>query len=168
VRIGPAPGPPRNVDDDGEAGDADQWNRSGDGCVERADLDSTMKCVDGSHHAEHDHDRGKAEGDRAEGTMPLDAASGDERGLDDEQQHPEGEHRAVDVKNRAREWSPHHACLKVSWGEADVDADAEQRRHAAIEDPFNRSIDLSIPGLVAGYRSIDGVGYHVLPPFVAG
>jgi hypothetical protein len=84
VRIGPAPGPPRKVDDDGEAGDADQWYGSGDGRVERADLDSPMKCVDGSHHAEHDHDRGKAEGDRAQGTMPLDAASGDERGLDDD------------------------------------------------------------------------------------
>ena len=40
-----------------------------------------MKSVDGSDHAEHDHDRRKAEGDGAEGTMPFDAASGDERGL---------------------------------------------------------------------------------------
>jgi hypothetical protein len=72
------------------------------------------------------------------------------------------------VKNGAREWSADHACLEVSWREPDVDADAEQHRHAAIEDPFNRSIDMSIRGLVAGYRPNDGVGCHSLPSFVAG
>src|ERR1700680_292395 len=56
-----------SIDDNGEADDADQWDGSGDGGVERADLHSTMKRVDGSDHAEHDHDGRKAEGDGAEG-----------------------------------------------------------------------------------------------------
>src|SRR6266851_3366334 len=130
VRVGPAPGAPGSVDDDGEADDADQWDGSGDGGVERADLHSTMKRVDGSDHAEHDHDGRKAEGDGAEGTMPFDAASGDEGGLHDEQQHPESEDRAVDVKDGAGKRRAHHAGPEVSWREADEDARrrAEQDR----------------------------------------
>src|ERR1700687_1922592 len=84
VRVGPAPGAPGSVDDDGEADDADQWDGSGDGGVERSNFHSTMKRVDGSDHAEHDHGGRKAEGDGAEGTMPFDAASGDEGGLHNE------------------------------------------------------------------------------------
>jgi hypothetical protein len=162
VCVGPPPGAPRSVDDDGKAGDADKWDGGRDGRVEGADLDTTMERVDGSHHPEHDHDRGEAERDGAEGTMPFYAASGDERGLHDEQQHPEGEYRTVDVKNRAGKRRAHHACLEVRWREAYVDADAEQDRHAAIEEPFDRSIDWPIPGLVAGHRRKDGVACHGL------
>ena len=43
VRVGPVPGAPGSVDDDGEADDADQWDGSGDGGVERTNLHSTMK-----------------------------------------------------------------------------------------------------------------------------
>ena len=162
VRVGPAPGAPGSVDDDGEADDADQWNGSRDGWVERADLHSTMKRVDGSDHAEHDHDRGKAEGDDAEGTMPFDATSGDEGGLHGEQQHPEGEDRAVDVKDGAGKRRAHHAGLKVSWREADEDADAKQDRHAAVEDAFDGSIDRSVREPLAGCRRKNGVGCHGL------
>ena len=82
VRVGPAPSSPRSVDHDGEADDADQWDGSGDGGVERTDPHSAMERVDGGNHAEHDHDRGKAEGDGPEGTVPLYSAGGDKRGLD--------------------------------------------------------------------------------------
>lgn len=81
VCVGPAPGAPRSVDDDGEADDADQWDGSGDGGIERADLHAAMECVNGSHHAEHDHYGWKAESNGAEGTMPLYAAGGDKGGL---------------------------------------------------------------------------------------
>src|SRR5258708_14942035 len=81
VRVWSAPGAPGGVDDDGEADDADQWDGSGDGGVERSDLHPTMKRVDGSHHAEHNHDGRKTEGDGAQGAMPCDAARGDEGGL---------------------------------------------------------------------------------------
>jgi hypothetical protein len=162
VCVGPPPGAPGTVDDDGKGGDADKWDSGRDGRVERADLDSTMKRVDGSHYPEHDHDRGEAEGDGAERAMPFDAASGDERGLHDEQQHPQGEYCTVDVKNGAGKRRAHHACLEVRWREADVHADAEQDRHAAIEDSFDRSIDWSIPGLVAGYWRKDGIACHGL------
>jgi hypothetical protein len=148
VHVRPTPGSPGSVDDDGEADDADQWDRSGDGGVERTYPDSSMKRVDGSPNAEHDHDRGKAEGDNAEGTMQFDPPSGDECSLDGEQQHPESEDRAVDVKDGAGKRRAHHACLEVTWREADEDADAEQDRHAAVEDTFDGSVDRPVPGLL--------------------
>ena len=168
VCVGPPPGAPGSVNHDRKADDADEWNGSRDGRVERADLHSTMERVDGRHHPEHDHDRRKAEGDGAEGTMPSDAAGRDEGGLHDKQQHPEGEYRAVDMKNGAGKRRAHHACLEVGGREADVDADAEQDRHAAIEGPFDRSIDWSIPGLLAECRRQDGVACHGLLPLSMG
>src|SRR5450432_968818 len=149
VRVWSTPGAPGGVDDDGEANDADQWDGSGDGGVEWTDLHSPMKRVDGSDHTKHNHDGRKAEGDRAEGTMPFDAASRDEGDLHDEQQHPEREDRAMDVKNGAGKRRTHHAGLEVSWREADEDTDAEQDRHAAVEAAFGGSIDRPIVGLLA-------------------
>ena len=149
VRIRSAPGAPSSIDDNGEGDDADQWDGSGNGGIERADHHSTMQRVDGSDHAEHDHDRRQAEGDGAEGSMPFDAASGDKGDLHDEYQHPEGEDRAMDVKDGAGKRRAHHAGLEVSRREADEDADAEQGRHAAVEAAFRGSIDRSVGGLLA-------------------
>jgi hypothetical protein len=81
--------------------------------------------------------------------MPFDAASGDKGDLHDEYQHPEGEDRAMDVKDGAGKRRAHHAGLEVSWREADEDADAEQDRHAAEEAAFSGSIDRSVGGLLA-------------------
>ncbi len=144
MRIRSAPGPPGSADDDGEGDDADQWEGSRNGGIERADHHSTMQRVDGSDHAEHDHDRRQAEGDGAEGSMPFEAASEDKRGLHDEYQHPEGEDRAMNVKDGAGKRRAHHAGLEVSWREADEDADAEQSRHAGVEAAFRGSIDRSV------------------------
>src|SRR5205823_13146999 len=68
----------------------------------------------------------------------------------------------MDVKDGAGKRRPHHAGLEVSWREADVDADAEQDRHAAVEDAFDSSIDRSVRGLLAGCRRKDGVCCHVI------
>jgi len=124
VCVGPAPCTPRSVDDDGEADDADRGYCKGDGGVERADPHSAVESVESSDHAEHDHDGRKAEGDDAEGAVPFDAARGDEGGLDSEQQHPEREDRAVDVKDGAGKRRAHHAGLEVGRREADENADA--------------------------------------------
>ena len=40
----------------------------------------------------------------------------------------------MDMKDGAGKRRPQHAGLEVGWREADVDADAHQDRHAAIED----------------------------------
>ena len=149
VCIWSAPGAPGSVNDDGEGDDADQWDGSGNGGIERADHHSTTQRVDGSDHAEHDHDWRQAESDGAEGTMPSDAASGDKGDLHDEYQHPEGEDRAMDVKNGTGKRRAHHAGLEVSWREADEDADAEQDRHAAVEAAFGTSLERSVGGLLA-------------------
>src|SRR3984893_5626651 len=69
VRVGSAPGAPGGVDDDGKDDNADQWDGRRNGRIERADPHSAMKRVEGSDHAEQDHDGRKAEGDGAEGTM---------------------------------------------------------------------------------------------------
>src|SRR6266567_4001078 len=68
----------------------------------------------------------------------------------------------MDVKDGAGKRRPHHAGLEVSWREADEDADAEQDRHAAVEDAFDSSIDSSVRGLLAGRRRKDGLCCHVL------
>src|ERR1700704_5897536 len=69
----------------------------------------------------------------------------------------------MDVKDRAGQRRAHHAGPEVSWREADEDADAEQDRHAAVEDAFESSIDRSVRGLLAGCRrKDDGVCCHVL------
>jgi hypothetical protein len=51
---------------------------------------------------------------------------------------------------------------EVSGREADEDADAEQDRHAAVEDAFDGSIDRSVPGQLGGGWRKDGVGCHGL------
>jgi hypothetical protein len=165
VRVGSAPCTPCCVDDNGEADDADRGDRKRNGGLQRTDPYSAMKRVDSSHHAEHDHNRRKAESDRSEGTMPFDAASGDECGLNSEQQHPEGEDRAVEVKDGARKRRAHHAGLEVSWREADEHADAEQDRHATVENAFDGSIDRSVHGLSGGCRRKDGIACHGLLHF---
>src|SRR5258708_28557757 len=68
----------------------------------------------------------------------------------------------MDVKDGAGKRRAHHAGLEVGWREADEDADAEQDRHAAVEDAFDGSIDRSVVGLFAGCRRKDGVCCHVL------
>jgi len=50
VRVWSASGTPGGIDNDGEANDADEWDGSGDGGVERADLHSPVKRVDSSDH----------------------------------------------------------------------------------------------------------------------
>src|SRR5205085_5686464 len=64
--------------------------------------------------------------------------------------HPEGEDCAVEMENGAGKRRAHHAGLEVSWREADVDTDAEQDGHAAVEDGFDSSIGRSVRGLSAG------------------
>ena len=56
----------------------------------------------------------------------------------------------MDVKDGAGKRRAHHAGLEVSWREADVDTDAEQDRHAAVEGALDGSIDRSVRGLSAG------------------
>ena len=52
----------------------------------------------------------------------------------------------MDVQDGAGKRRTHHACLEVSWREADEDADAEQYRHAAVEAAFRGSIDRPVGG----------------------
>src|ERR1700734_2027330 len=85
VRVWPAPGTPGSQDGEDEADDPDKRDRCGDRGVKRAKMYSATKRVDAGHHAEHDHNRGKAKGHSAEGTMPLNTASGNESGLHDQQ-----------------------------------------------------------------------------------
>jgi len=92
--------------------------------------------------------------------MPFNPAGRDEGGLDGEQQHPEREGSAVDVKDGAGERRAQHAGAEVSGAEADVHADAEQDGHARVEDAFRGPIDGAVDGLLAGNRHYDGVSCH--------
>src|ERR1700704_800735 len=68
----------------------------------------------------------------------------------------------MDVEDGAGKRRAQHAGLEASCREADVDADTEQDRHAAVEDAFDGSIDRPIRGLVGGCRHKDRVRCHVL------
>ncbi len=112
-----------------------------------------MEGVDGRDVAEDDHERRKAEGDDAEGAMPVDAAGGDEGRLDEEESHPEGEDGSVDVEDGAGERGAHHTGAEVGRREADKDDHAEQDGGEAEEDAFGGAVDRPVDGTAGqGYR----------------
>jgi hypothetical protein len=88
--------------------------------------------------------------------MPFHFVRGDERGLDEEQRHPESHDGAMDVDELVGKWGFDHSGEEVGLGEAEEDGGPEQNDHGGEEDAVGGAGDAGVRrGLLA-----QGIGCH--------
>ena len=94
---------------------------------------AATKGVGGGDGADDDHGDGDAKTEQAERHVPLDPARGDERGLGEEDDHPERHNGTVDVDDPVGQRGGNHAGEVVGPGKAVEHGGPEQQHHGGKE-----------------------------------
>jgi len=90
----------------------------------------TNQRVDGCENRENGHGAGKAEADEAKAPMNIDASSGDQQSLCDEQKDPASEDCAMNVNQSVGKRRLKNTGQVIGASETDEDGEENQESHA--------------------------------------